>query len=91
MTVYLKFNFLKRYIIYSLLIFGLISLSGCGIVKRSKAEKAEVNEDNEIAIAAKELKARQKAHYKMQPRDTKKMMKRSKKKVKKLNRPKITL
>lgn len=69
----------------------LFVAGGCAMIKKSKVEKAEISEAKEIAKANTELRARQKAHYKRQSPDTKKMMKRSKRHAKKLNRVKKTL
>lgn len=69
----------------------LLTLGGCSILKKSKVEKSEISEERAISEANAELRAGQKAHYKRQAPDTKKMMKRSKKHARKLNRAKRTL
>ncbi len=63
----------------------------CSVLKKSKAEQAQISEEKDIAKANSEMRALQKAHYKRQAPDTKKMMKRSKKHSRKLNKAKITL
>jgi hypothetical protein len=63
-------------------------LSGCSMLKPSSREKAMDNERNEQKAAASEMKAMEKAHYKAQTRETRKMMKQSRKSSKKLNKVK---
>ena len=66
-------------------------LSGCGIFKKSSADKAMAKERKEMQAGAKEMQAAEKAHYKRQPNETRKMMKKSKKMSKELNRSKRLL
>lgn len=69
-------------------LFSFFVLSSCSLLKKAtdeeKAEK-QVQEEDKAFMA--EIKKKEKAHYKMQPKETKKMMKRSKRASKKLNRP----
>jgi hypothetical protein len=66
-----------------------LMLGSCSIFRKSAVDKAEVSEKQEINAFDAEIRKRQKAHYKMQTREAKKMMKRSMKKSKKLNRPRL--
>jgi len=64
-------------------------LGSCSIFKKSEVDKAEATEKQEINAFDAEIRKRQKAHYKMQNREAKKMMKRSMRKSKRLNRPRL--
>ncbi len=72
-----------------LIVLTTIFLSGCSLLKPSSREKAMDNERNEQKAAASEMKAMEKAHYKAQTRETRKMMKQSRKSSKKLNKVKM--
>lgn len=73
------------------LIPGLLlmaSLSGCVFVKHSSRDKALEEQHRQDVQAEHELKDLEKAHFRNQSPDTRKMMKKSKKDSKKLNRKK---
>lgn len=70
-----------------LILFTLL-FSGCGIFKKSSAEKAMAEEQKIGQANAKEMQDAEKAHYKRQPAETRKMMKKSRKSSGKLNNPK---
>ena len=66
-------------------------LGSCSLLKKSEVEKAEITLQRETNEINAELNKKQKTHYKMQARETKKMMKRSYKRSKKLNKPRRLL
>ncbi len=76
-------NKLKR---TSLLVLFCLALGSCSLIKKSEVEKAEIALQRETNEINAELNKRQKTHYKIQARETKKMMKRSYKRSKKLNK-----
>ncbi|NTW23102.1 MAG: hypothetical protein HGA37_00270 [Lentimicrobium sp.] len=59
------------------------------MLKPSSRDKAMANERNEQKAAAREIRAVEKAHYKAQPPETRKMMKKSRKSSRKLNEGKM--
>ncbi|KAF0196943.1 MAG: hypothetical protein FD166_2221 [Bacteroidetes bacterium] len=71
-----------------LFILFTIYLGGCNLLKPSSRDKAMADERRKEKESAKEIQAMEKAHYKAQPADTRKMMKKSYRKASKLNRPK---
>lgn len=81
-------NKLKR---TSLLVLFCLALGSCSLIKKSEVEKAEIALQRETNEINAELNKRQKTHYKIQARETKKMMKRSYKRSKKLNKPRRLL
>lgn len=66
-------------------------MESCSLLKKSEVEKAEIAAQRETVELNAELNKRQKTHYKIQARETKKMMKRSYKRSKKLNKPRRLL
>ncbi len=69
-----------------LIILCLIAVS-CSLIKPSEEKKAEKATKKEIKAIDKDLRKREKAHWKNQTPEAKKMMKRTKKHSKKLNKP----
>ncbi|MBK6344471.1 MAG: hypothetical protein IPN08_11380 [Bacteroidales bacterium] len=65
-----------------------IYLGGCNLLKPSSRDKAMAEERKKEKESAREIQAMEKAHYKAQPADTRKMMKKSYREAKKLNRSK---
>ncbi len=76
-------------IILFFIIISVIALSGCSLLKPSSRDKAMANEQSEQKAASREMQAMEKAHYKAQPPETRKMMKQSRKSSKKLNKVKM--
>ena len=67
----------------------LLFLSGaCNLIRPSSRDKAMAAERQKEKAVAKEFEAREKAHYKSQPGNTRKMMKQSRRQAEKLNRAK---
>jgi hypothetical protein len=58
----------------------------CASLRKSEAEKVNSELQKADVQARAEVKKMEKAHYKKQPRETRKMMKRSKRMSKKLNK-----
>lgn len=61
-------------------------MGSCSLLKKTEIEKAEITMQRETNELNAELNKKQKTHYKIQAKETKKMMKRSYKRSKKLNR-----
>lgn len=78
---------MKRYAKINLIFIILFtfSVSSCSLIIPSSHDKAMATERRDNKAAAKEMKALEKAHFKNQPPDTRKMMKKSKRKAKKRN------
>lgn len=77
------YRIIRFFVCAGLLLLGSAS---CSMLHKSKAEKVETELEQSDSQAMSELKKAQKAHYKMQPRETRKMMKRSMRMSKRLNR-----
>jgi hypothetical protein len=70
-------------------IFFLTFLLGsCSLLKPGSRERAMANERRNEKESAREIQAMEKAHFKAQTAETRKMMKRSHRKAEKLNRAK---
>jgi|GEM_PF-2363849 len=67
------------------LILGISSVS-CSALRKTEAEQADLRMQKEQKEAAVEAEKLREAHYKRQPKETRKMMKRSKKMSNKLNK-----
>lgn len=72
-------------IIFVTLILGISSVS-CSVLRKTEAERADIKMQQEQKQAAVEAEKLREAHYKRQPKETRKMMKRSKKISNKLNK-----
>ncbi|PKP03081.1 MAG: hypothetical protein CVU14_02415 [Bacteroidetes bacterium HGW-Bacteroidetes-9] len=79
MKTYTKIN-----LIFIILFTFLVS--SCSLIKPSSRDKAMASERRDNKAAAKEMKALEKAHFKNQPPDTRKMMKKSKRRAKERNK-----
>lgn len=78
-----------KIILFSVILSTIpVCFSGCGLLKPSTKDKAMADERRNEKAAFNEMKAKEKAHYKAQPAETRKMMKKSLKESKKLNRSK---
>lgn len=72
-----------------IILISFIALCGCSFLKPSSRDKAMANERSEQKAAAREMQEMEKAHYKAQTRNTRKMMKQSLKSSKKINKVKM--
>jgi hypothetical protein len=81
----IKLNFNR--IIFTLSALMFVFLMSCAVFPgRSTRDRAIQDQERINRQAASELRAREKAHQKMQPKNTKKMMKKSKKYTEKNNK-----
>lgn len=69
---------------FAFLILLMLSFSSCSVFQKSSRQKMEKKEAADNRSAEAEMKKIEKAHFKKQSPETKKMMKRSKKHSKKL-------
>lgn len=82
---------MRRKTIIFLLAISSIFSGSCSLLKKTEEEQAQVKLEESEKSFQIELKKREAAHYKMQTKETKKMMKRSKRASKKINRPRRVL
>ena len=82
---------MKRNITVFLLVLSLFISGSCSLLKKTEEEKATIEQKEAEQSFQKDIEKREVAHYKMQTKETKKMMKRIKRASKKLNEPRRLL
>ncbi len=76
-------SFIKQLIFLLIISFAV---SGCSLLSRSDAARAEKKMERQFLDANKSLEKEKKAHFKRQHKETQKMIKQTKRKSKKLNK-----
>lgn len=82
---------MKRNIIVFLLVLSSFIPGSCSLLKKTEEEQAKIEQKESEQSFQKDLQKREVAHYKMQTKETKKMLKRMKRASKKLNEPRRLL
>lgn len=78
-------------LLITVILLSTFLITSCSLLKKSKAEKAEVEQEDLGQAADAELRKREKEHWQMQTREAKKMMKKTKRTSKRINRNRISL